>query len=219
MTLADRLKQLRLNLGLTQAQFADAVGIATSTYQHYERGDREATEKFLVKTINTFGLNASWLLTGKDEMLQNDYRKDNEMLSIPLSSITACCGPGAMTYPTEFLPETVVASKKQVGKIIPELYPYAVQTTGRSMVGYGIEEGSIVIINPAEDVYTGSLVLVVIDEKASIKKLYERNDGIDLAASNGTMIHITHEDLKPDAHYVRIMGKVMLVISHPNEEV
>lgn len=219
MTLADRLKRLRTSMGLTQAQFAETVGIATTTYQHYERGEREATEKFLVKAINTFGLNAAWFLTGKGEMFQNQEQQTCKSLSIPISSITACCGPGIMTYPTEFLTETIVVNKNQVGKIIPELYPYAVQTTGRSMVGYGIEEESLVVINPAEDLYTGSLVLVVIDEKASIKKLYERNDGIDLAASNGTMIHITHEELKPEAHYVRIMGKVMLVISHPNEEV
>lgn len=136
-------------------------------------------------------------------------------MNVPLTTITACCGSGHMTYPTEFTSETIAVRKDQVGRIAEGLEPYAVQTEGRSMEGYGIAEGSIVVINPAEEVRTGNVAMIIIDEKASIKKLYERSDGVDLVSASGELYHVTKEELA-EGYYVRICGRVMLVISPPS---
>jgi SOS-response transcriptional repressor LexA len=60
--------------------------------------------------------------------------------------------------------------------------PYAALTEGNSMTGYGIKEGSTVVVNPAEDIYSGCIALVLFDDKASIKKIYGTPDGKNLVA-------------------------------------
>lgn len=59
-----RLKFARDHLGHNQKQMAIALGIAVSTYQHYERGEREAPISLIPK-ITAYGFSSDWLLTGK----------------------------------------------------------------------------------------------------------------------------------------------------------
>jgi transcriptional regulator with XRE-family HTH domain len=70
MELFNRLKQVRKWLRQSQTDMAVKLGIATSTYQHYERGEREIPSPILQKIVS-FGFNPIWLLTGKGEMLYN----------------------------------------------------------------------------------------------------------------------------------------------------
>jgi hypothetical protein len=66
------------------------------------------------------------------------------------------------------------------------------------MEGYGIKEGSMVIVNPAERVFLGCVAMVVYDERASIKKVYDTPAGKDLISSSGHKTHVTNEELSED---------------------
>jgi transcriptional regulator with XRE-family HTH domain len=68
MKLGDRLKLLRNKLKLSQKEMAQKIGIATSTYQNYERNERKAPETFIVDTSTAFEVSMVWLLTGEGEM-------------------------------------------------------------------------------------------------------------------------------------------------------
>jgi SOS-response transcriptional repressor LexA len=86
------------------------------------------------------------------------------------------------------------------------------------MEGFGIKDGSMVVVNPAEDVYSGCVAMVVYDEQASIKKVYDTPEGKDLIASNGMTLHVSGEALE-ECWGARIVGRVMLVIAPPDEGV
>jgi hypothetical protein len=58
--------------------------------------------------------------------------------------------------------------------------------------------------------------MVVYDERASIKKVYDTPDGKDLVSSGGHKIHITHEELSEEWG-PRICGRVMFVLSLPDD--
>ena len=67
MGFADQLKKARLNMGFTQQQVADAMGITNSTYCGYETGKRKPdVEKIkrLAKILNTSG----------DILLETEYK-------------------------------------------------------------------------------------------------------------------------------------------------
>ncbi len=141
-----------------------------------------------------------------------------DMVYVPMSTITACCGPGFNVFEHYSLGESIAINRKQIGTLREDMIPFAVQTEGRSMEGFGIREGSVVVVNPAEEVYSGHVALVIYDEKASIKKIYDTPDGKDFIASNGQKYHVTHAELKEDWG-ARICGRVMLVISPPEDGV
>lgn len=62
-TIGTRLRSSRDNLGLTQAQMAEKLGIGLSSYQCYERGERDIPSSVLVTLVGV-GVDATWLLTG-----------------------------------------------------------------------------------------------------------------------------------------------------------
>ncbi len=63
----NRLKILRKSWELTQKNMAARIEIAVSTYQYYERGERDIPSRVLHR-ITTFGVNPNWLLTGEGEI-------------------------------------------------------------------------------------------------------------------------------------------------------
>lgn len=62
-SLGTRLRANRDNLGLTQAQMAKKLGVGLSSYQCYERGERDIPASVLISLVG-LGVDAAWLLTG-----------------------------------------------------------------------------------------------------------------------------------------------------------
>lgn len=56
MTFAERLKELRLRAGMTQAALAQASGLGLPTIHHYEQGKREPSLRSAVKLAEALGV-------------------------------------------------------------------------------------------------------------------------------------------------------------------
>ncbi len=64
--MGERLKQLRIEKGLTLKIVADHLQIGLMTYAHYEYGDREPSIETLVKICDFFDVTADYLLGRTD---------------------------------------------------------------------------------------------------------------------------------------------------------
>lgn len=60
------LKALREELGLTQAEFGESVGIAKSTYNNYEIGAREPKSDFWIAVATKYGVTIDYLMGYSD---------------------------------------------------------------------------------------------------------------------------------------------------------
>lgn len=67
MIINAKLKELRLEKGLTQKQVAEQLGISSTCYSGYEQGYREPDLKTLIKICKFFEVSADYLLGLKDE--------------------------------------------------------------------------------------------------------------------------------------------------------
>lgn len=68
-----RLKQIRTTMNLTQAEFADKLGIMQQTLSRYEKSKAEIPDKIKIK-LHKMDINLTWLLTGEGEMHANDAK-------------------------------------------------------------------------------------------------------------------------------------------------
>lgn len=64
---AVRLAAIRAASGLTQARFADSIGVSDRTYINYERGDREVPATVLRELLEVYGVDPAWVLTGGED--------------------------------------------------------------------------------------------------------------------------------------------------------
>lgn len=103
--IGDRLKTLRQNKGLTQAQLADNIGIPRTTYANYETNKREPKIEVLNKIAEQLGITIDDILT------KNFINKDNDdrlyVLSLKIFELVPL-------YSFEEIEEAIEITKKRI---------------------------------------------------------------------------------------------------------
>lgn len=68
MTYGSRIKQIRKSLGLTQAQFGNAIGVSNGHISNIERDQDVLSNKALKAMCDAFDINEKWFLSGEGTM-------------------------------------------------------------------------------------------------------------------------------------------------------
>ena len=68
LKMKERIKQIRLELGMSQGDFANEINVVQQQLSKYERGENKPSADFLIKLIEKINVNVNWLLTGKGTM-------------------------------------------------------------------------------------------------------------------------------------------------------
>lgn len=61
------LKELRESLGLTQEEFGKSVGVAKTTYNNYEKGERDPKSDFWIAVAQKYGVTIDYLMGYSDD--------------------------------------------------------------------------------------------------------------------------------------------------------
>ena len=64
----DRIRRLRKSLDLTQAEFAEQLGMKQNTIATYEMGRSTPSDPAISNMVRAFKVNETWLRTGVGEM-------------------------------------------------------------------------------------------------------------------------------------------------------
>lgn len=96
--LKDRLKEVRIERGMSQQDIADKAGVSQSTIMFLESGRNQSSRK-IVEIANVLGINSEWLVTGKGDKYSsiNATIQNNSKLPIELEGLIGM-DPG-MTQP------------------------------------------------------------------------------------------------------------------------
>jgi transcriptional regulator with XRE-family HTH domain len=77
--IAERIKQLRAVLHLTQADFGRRLGVSRDVINNLERARVEPKDVFLDHLCLIFGVNGQWLATGEGEIFDCEYKEDKQL--------------------------------------------------------------------------------------------------------------------------------------------
>lgn len=70
-----RVKSIRKELKITQADFANALNISKSTIEKYENGRLIPTDRTISDICRIYAINETWLRTGEGEMFAPKSRE------------------------------------------------------------------------------------------------------------------------------------------------
>jgi len=84
---------------------------------------------------------------------------------------------------------------------------FILKVVGDSMVDEGIMDGDYVVVQPGQKIESGQIGVVVVDDEATIKRIYTRRDRIALEPANKAAGYKT-KYIKRGQKNVRIIGKV-----------
>ena len=72
----ERIASLRKEMGLTQKQFGERIGVQRGTVANYERGRNIPNETVLLMICREFGVRREWLETGEGDKFEKNSRYD-----------------------------------------------------------------------------------------------------------------------------------------------
>ena len=87
---------------------------------------------------------------------------------------------------------------------------FFVRASGDSMIGAGIHDGDLLIIDRSIEVKSNHIVLAVVDTEFTIKRFFKKNNQIILKPENNRFSEIT---ITKDQHFM-VWGVVVHVIHH-----
>ncbi|MBU4299071.1 transcriptional repressor LexA [Patescibacteria group bacterium] len=127
-------------------------------------------------------------------------RNEKATIEVPLVGTIAA---GQPIEAIEVPGETITVSKDEVGKYGKN---YALRVQGNSMIDEGIFDGDIVVIRKQESVDNGQTVVAIIDDnEATLKKIYREKNRVRLQPANPTLFPIYRKE-------VEIRGVVVKII-------
>lgn len=72
MLCGQRIKEVRLNRGLSLAAFGEKIGYSSSSVMRYEKADRSPELKALVNISNVFNVDFNWLIGDDVKASENE---------------------------------------------------------------------------------------------------------------------------------------------------
>ena len=85
---------------------------------------------------------------------------------------------------------------------------YILQVRGESMKDAGILEGDYVVVRPSDDADNGEIVVALIGDEATVKRIYRESDHIRLQPENEAMEPIRTADARVLGRVVGVFRKV-----------
>lgn len=199
MNMGERIKQLRLEKGLTQEELGKYIGVKKAAIMKYEKGNVKNMKRSAIETLsNLFNVTPSYLMC-LDESKVNE--EDKKIVKIPIL--------GTVKAGYDWLAEENVVDYITLKEELPNVDEYfGLRITGDSMLPL-LSDGDLVIVHDQDDVESGQTAVVLINgEEATVKKVVKTNDGIELHSMNPyyPTKKFTYEDMKKIP--VKIIGRV-----------
>jgi len=174
----------------------------------------EIKKHFKLKSVATIHEHIETLVEKKFLMKDNNSargielpKKQSDAIEIPMAgTITA----GQPIEALEETGETITITKNEIGKTGKH---YALRVQGNSMIDEGIFDGDIVIIRQQPVAENGETVVAVIDDnEATLKKLYREKDRFRLQPANPSLFPIYRKE-------VEVRGVVVKIIRNLETEI
>ena len=139
--------------------------------------------------------------------LVTDEITGNHVIEIPITGLIAA---GRPIEAIETLDETVTVAKNGFSRF--EKY-FALRVVGDSMIEEGIFDGDMVVIKKQSVAENGQTVVAIIDDhKATLKKIYREKTRFRLQPANQTMLPIFKKE-------VEVRGVVVKIIRNINDQI
>ena len=209
MTLGERIKRLRNNMGLTQMTFAKSFQVSNGAVAMWETNKRQPDNDTLSKLADFFGVSVDYLL-GRDEIKNppNVYDVDGLVSYEEIGTICAGFNGTINETPTG---EIIDIPLSMISGGHKEDY-FVLRVQGNSMYPR-LLEGDRILCRRCSSVDNGSFAVVLYDgECATVKKVHYVNgeDWLELIPVNPE--YPTKRIEGADLEQCRVLGKVVKLI-------
>lgn len=208
MTIGERIKARRKELGLTVDEVADLLGKNRATVYRYESSEIEKLPITILEPLaKALKTTPAYFMGWEDEGNENVFetypqlKPVPQMRRIPLLGAVAC---GEPIYREEedwiFLPNEIKAD-------------FCLECVGDSMINARIYDGDYVFIRAVPEVENGEIAAVSIDNEVTLKRVYYYKDKNKLVLSPENPKYEPFVYTNEELNDIRILGKAVYFLS------
>ena len=209
MSIGDKIRNRRIELGLSQEELANIMGYKSrSTINKIELGINDITQTKIAKFAKALQTTVSDLMDWEDNAKESQNNlnilDNNKIRLIPLyETVSAGFGAYADSQIIDYTP-IYIKSDAEAEETL------CIRVEGDSMYPK-IEDGDIIQVHKQDSVDSGSIAVVLIDgEEGLVKKVVYGDDWIELHSLNPE--YKTKRFEGPEVLRVRVVGLVKSVI-------
>lgn len=214
-------------LGLTVAEYAQAVGVKEVTVYAWEAGRSYVPHEVMGMLEKNYGVSASWMIVGDDEKKKDakqERKKSENTLELLAQAVDEL--RKAAPYPAPKIPMLAlgvsaglpaeggdeVTEEIDLTEMLLE-HPdntYFIRVVGDSMTDAGIANGDMLIVDCAVKPRSGQVVIAKVFGELTVKRYLTQNNAPVLRAENRRYKDIA---ITPDMEF-SIVGVVRSCIKH-----
>lgn len=193
-SISKRMREAMNIRNINQAELCRKTGIGKSSISTYLSGDYEPKQTNLYKIAEALEVSIPWLngydvdmvLPTQKSQLPNNIIPLNKVIRIPVVGSIAA---GKPKFATEDIDSYLLLDKEFDAD-------FALKICGDSMIDAGINDGDLALIKKDLYIENGEIGAVMVDDSATLKKIYRHHDYITLQAcnSNYAPIIVREED-------------------------
>ncbi len=197
MNTGEYIKKLRNEFGYTQEELGKMLGVKRAAVNKWENGTVKNIKKEILKKLSEiFNVPISSFFS-EEYLSYDNIIPFPAMNRVPLVGTIACGTP-------------ILATENLDGEVtVPEDInaDFALRCKGDSMVEARIMNGDIVYIRQQPTVENGEIAAVLIDDEATLKRVYISNDKVTLVACNSKYQPFVYSG--EELNNIRILGKAV----------
>jgi transcriptional regulator with XRE-family HTH domain len=109
----NRLKEIRIRLGINQGEFSKGLGISQAQLSAIEHGKQNLTDRNIKVICMVYRINEDWIRTGEGEMfayLESEYIEETDIDSLPPDEKAFLSDYRLLTEPNKKVAKTMVKS-------------------------------------------------------------------------------------------------------------
>ena len=201
MSIAENIKRIRLEHGLSQAELGKIAGVSDKAVSTWELGLKTPSMGAVEKMANYFGITKSAIVDDVQPTpatpIPPGFIPMPKMQKVPLVGSIACGTP-------------ILAQQNIDGSVdAPEdiRCDFALRCKGDSMIDAGIHDGDAVYIRIQPEVENGEIAAVRIGEEATLKRVYYDGTTLTLMPANVAFAPMIFTG--PQLEEVHIEGRVV----------
>lgn len=212
--LSEKLKSLRKQHNMTQADVAEIVGVSQQAVGKWERGIASPDYDALAKLAKRFNVSADYLI-GLQSKEMAEKVEDVKLYLLRHEGITLDTGNDLQSLKRVPIIGTIACGSPILAEQNISGYTcctdfsadFALVAKGDSMINRRIHDGDLVFIKSQPDVEDGDVTAVLIDGEATLKIIRRTDDAVMLLPANDKYPPMVFH--KQDVDSFRVLGKAI----------
>ena len=201
----NRIKVLREELGLSQSEFANKIGLTQQSISLYEKEDRKPSQDVLEALADFFNVSIDYLL-GK-----NNTRNIQESNIMPLPDTpikVPVIGKISAGLPL-LASEDIKGYEFAPSSYIKEGFEYFYLTVSGDSMNLKFNSGDIVLVQKQDDLENDEIGVILVDGQDATVKKYKYENGLVILSPMTTNPEHVVQIYNPKEINIRIIGKVI----------